>query len=163
MVAKLIFKRYAPFPNSQSSSMKNLVLSCAVLLASTWAAASGLPSIAEVKSVTDAVMDKVAKGDLAGGLNTFKSLTIIPPAEFDAMVGQAVMQMPVMTSRYGATLDQEFIKEARIGNSLAELVYIHRFDKHAMRWQFYLYRGKDGWVINTFHFDDRWPELFDGK
>ena len=91
----------------------------------------------------------------------FKSQTIIPSAEFEAMIGQAVNQMPLMTARFGNTLGQEFIKEVRVGESLAELIYIHRFDKHAMRWQFYLYRGKNGWVINTFRFDDRWPELLD--
>jgi hypothetical protein len=69
--------------------------------------------------------------------------------------------MPLITSRFGATLGQEFIKQVTVGDSLAELVYIQRFDRHAMRWQFYLYRGKDGWVINTFRFDDRWPELLD--
>jgi hypothetical protein len=140
---------------------KILLLCLPLLAVATSANAQGLPQIADVKALTDKVMTSVAKGDLEGGLKMFKSQTIIPSAEFDAMMGQAVTQMPLMTARFGNTLGQEFIKEVRVGESLAELIYIHRFDKHAMRWQFYLYRGKNGWVINTFRFDDRWPELLD--
>ena len=141
--------------------MKNIFAFLGLIVVFTAANAQGLPTIADVKVVTDGVMNKVAKGDLEGGLKSFKELMVIPPAEFDAMVGQAAIQMPLITSRFGATLGQEFIKQVTVGDSLAELVYIHRFDRHAMRWQFYLYRGKDGWVINTFRFDDRWPELLD--
>ncbi len=140
--------------------MKNF-LALLVLAGSAFsAAAQGLPTLADVKKVTDEVMVKVGKGDLEGGLKTFKSLTIIPEAEFDAMMGQAVQQSPMMAARFGQVIGYEFIKEERIGESLARYVYIQRFEKHAMRWMFYLYQGKTGWVINSFRFDDKWPDLF---
>ena len=132
-----------------------------LLTATTLAAhAQGLPARADVRKVTDDVMAKVGKGDLEGGLKTFKPLTIIPEAEFDAMVGQAVLQSPMMASRFGPVIGYEFIREERLGESLARVLYIQRFEKHAMRWMFYLYRGKTGWVINSFRFDDKWPDLF---
>ena len=121
--------------------------------------AQGVASIAEIRVVTDRVMAQVTKGDFEGGMNSFKSLTIIPSAEFDAMVGQTKTQLPAIAARFGGSLDSEFIEQKELGKSLASLTYIHRFDKHAMRWVFYLYRGKDGWVINTFRFDDQWPQL----
>jgi hypothetical protein len=40
------------------------------------------------------------------------------------------------------------------------LVYLNRFERHAMRWSFYLYRGAEGWVINTFVFDDQIHMMF---
>lgn len=142
------------------NSIRNILL---VMCLHSFANAQGLPTVADVKAKTYTVMELVVKGDIEAGLKAFKPLTIIPTAEFDAMVGQAVNQMPLITSRFGASLSQEFIKEVKVGQSLAELVYIHRFDKHAMRWQFFLYRGKDGWVINTFRFDDQWPLLLEQK
>lgn len=122
--------------------------------------AQGLPSIEDVRKLTDQVMNQVATGDFEGGLKAFKPQTIIPSAEFDAMVVQATTQYPLATSRFGQSIGQEFILEDRIGQSLARLIYIQRFEKHAMRWMFYLYKGSNGWVINTFRFDDRWPDLF---
>jgi hypothetical protein len=141
--------------------MKSIFALTSLLVATFASHAQGLPSIAEVRAVTDRVMAQVTRGDFEGGMNAFKSLTIIPAAEFDAMVGQTKTQLPVIAGRFGNSLDYEFIEQRDLGKSLSSLTYIHRFDKHAMRWIFYLYRGKDGWVINTFRFDDQWPQLLE--
>jgi hypothetical protein len=143
--------------------MKSLLALFSLLVMSFGTQAQGLPTIAAVKAVTDKAMEKVAAGELEGGMNAFKQLTIVPAPEFDAVVGQSKNQMPMIIGRFGTTIDYEFIEQRELGSSLASLTYIHRFDKHAMRWMFYLYRGKDGWVINTFRFDDQWPQLLDGK
>lgn len=140
------------------SAFVAIVLSTLTLLAN----AQGVQSVAEVRKITDDVMSKVGKGELEAGLRTFKSLTIIPEAEFEAMLGQAITQLPIAASRFGPVAGSEFLREDRIGESLARFVYIQKFDKHALRWIFYLYKGKSGWVINTFRFDDKWPELFSG-
>jgi hypothetical protein len=139
--------------------MKTAVIALVLLASSGVSIAQGVPTLADIRKATDAAMSLVGKGDLEAGLKSFKPLTIVPSAEFDALVGQTTQQLPLLTARFGSNLGSEFIKEDRIGESLARSIYIHRFDKHAMRWIFYLYRGKDGWVINTFRFDDKWPEL----
>lgn len=140
--------------------MKTLPVALVLLSTSLTSIAQGVPTLADVRKATDIAMTLVGKGDLEAGLKSFKSLTIVPSAEFDALVGQSTQQLPLLSARFGSSLGYEFVKEERIGDSLARTTYIHRFDKHAMRWIFYLYRGKDGWVINTFRFDDKWPELF---
>jgi hypothetical protein len=122
--------------------------------------AQGVESLADMRKITDSVLSTVAGDRIEAGLNSFKSRTIIPSAEFDAMVGQAVTQWPVATARFGKSVGYEFIREDKLGEFLARSIYIQRFEKHAVRWMFYLYRGQNGWVINTFRFDDKWPELF---
>ena len=131
-----------------------------LFVATAAVSAQGLPSLQDVRRVTDEVMTKVGAGDIEAGLKAFKHLTIIPEAEFDVLVGQTRMQLPALTSRFGSSIGHEFIAEDKIGASLARIIYINRFEKHAMRWIFYCYRGKTGWVINTFRFDDKWPDLF---
>ena len=123
-------------------------------------AAQGLPTLEALRKVTDSTMQRVGRGDIEGGLKAFRHLTIIPTAEFDAMLGQIPVQLPGMTTRFGPSMGYEFIKEDKIGESMARLTYIHKFEKHAMRWYFYCYKSKSGWVVNTFRFDDRWHELF---
>ena len=140
--------------------MKATAIALVLLASSAFSNAQGVPTLVDIRKATDAAMGLVGKGDLEAGLKSFKPLTIVPSAKFDALVGQTTQQLPLLTARFGSSLGYEFVKEERIGESLARSIYIHRFDKHAMRWIFYLYRGKDGWVINTFRFDDKWPELF---
>lgn len=138
-----------------------LVLASALLvLIAAPAFAQGVPTLADLRKVTDTAMAKVGNGDIEGGLKAFRPLTIIPPAEFDAMLGQLPLQLPAITTRFGSSIGHEFIKEDLIGDSLVRLVYIHKFEKHAMRWMFYGYKGQNGWVVNTFRFDDKWQELF---
>jgi hypothetical protein len=133
-----------------------------LLLLAAWlpALGQGLPAITDVRQITDGAMERAGRGDMEGALKTFRSLTIIPPAEFDAMLSQIPVQMPAISSRFGKATGYELLKEEKLGESLARLVYLQKFEKHAMRWYFYCYQGKDGWVINTFRFDDKVHELF---
>jgi hypothetical protein len=131
-----------------------------LVLASGFADAQGVSSLADLRRVTDEVMKKVGDGNVEAGLLAFKHLTIIPQSEFETLVGQTKLQLPMVVGRFGASIGQEFLSEDKIGDSLARITYINKFEKHAMRWVFYCYKGKNGWVINTFRFDDKWPELF---
>lgn len=124
------------------------------------AVADTLKDTAAARQLTDKVMIKVGAGDMAGGVQLTRPFLIVPPAEFDVMLNQIDMQQPVITQRFGKTIGHEFIREEKIGANLLRIVQIHRFEKHAMRWTFYFYRGNEGWVLNTFKTDDDIPLLF---
>jgi hypothetical protein len=139
---------------------QTLLASLTLTVAFAQVHAQGVPSMTDLRKVTDAAMVKVGSGDIEGGLKEIRPFTVIPSAEFDAMMGQLPLQLPGITARFGSSIGQEFIKEDRLGDSLVRLVYVNKFEKHAMRWLFYCYKGKGGWVVNTFRFDDKWHELF---
>jgi len=60
----------------------------------------------------------------------------------------------VLSQRFGSSLGSEFIKEVKVGDSLVAFTYLNKFDHHAMRWMFYGYHAKAGWVVDSFRFDD---------
>jgi hypothetical protein len=137
-------------------------VACAITLAlAPWlASAQAVATPGELRKLTDQLMERVGKGDLAGGFKMMKSRTVIPAAEFDSMVGQAELQMPVINQRFGKSIGHEFLREDKVGDSLIRYTYLHRLENHAMRWTFYSYRGKNGWTINAFRFDDQIQGLF---
>jgi hypothetical protein len=142
------------------------LLTFAALVTFLWShavLAQGVPTLADLRKQIDTAMERVGKGDIEGGLKLVRPRTIIPAAEFDVMLGQIPPQLPAIKSRFGAPIGFEFLKEETLGASLARITYLQKFEKHAMRWVFYCYRGKSGWVLNTFKFDDRWHELFPGQ
>ena len=55
-----------------------------------------------------------------------------------------------------SAVDGEYERDIHPGHD----IYVSKYEKHAMRWLFYLYKSKDGWVINTFNFDDQIQALF---
>jgi len=130
-----------------------------------WSLCSGamadtLKDAAGVRSLTDQVMVKVGKGDTAGALEMIRPFAIVPPAEFNVIIEQVKLQEPVLAQRFGKSIGQEFIRADQVGDNLLRIVQLHRFERHAMRWNFYFYRGKDGWVLNTFTFSDDIHNLF---
>jgi hypothetical protein len=129
----------------------------------TWSQTSladTFPSAAAAKVFTDKVLAKVGAGDVEAGVSMIKPYTIIPAAEFEAMAGQIALQLPAVAQRFGKPVGSEFIKESKVGDSFVRLLYLSKYEKHAMRWNFYLYKTPQGWVINTFNFDDKIHEMF---
>ena len=130
------------------------------LLVATGSHAATYDDVEEARDHTSKIMKMVASGQLEEGLRLMKPYLIVPEAEFESMVGQAKLQLPAITQRFGKSLGMEFIKQTEVGESFIQLVYVSKYEKHAMRWLFYLYKSKDGWVINTFNFDDQIQALF---
>lgn len=122
--------------------------------------AETLPTLAAAMEITDKAMNKVAGGDLEGGLKLLKPYLVIPPAEFDAMLGQATLQLPAISKRFGNSVGKEFIREDRVGDSLVRFIFIQKFEKTVIRWLFFYYKTPAGWVLNTFKYDDSLQLLF---
>jgi len=113
------------------------------------------------KTLTDQVMAKVASGDIEGGLLLMKPYLVIPESEFNVMLEQTKLQLPVMQARFGKVVSAEFIQEKTVGKSLLQIVQIQKFEKHIMRWNFIFYSPNGKWVLNTFNFDDNIRSMFD--
>ena len=142
-------------------SLVRALLVAMCLVASFYArAAEGLPGPKEARAFADQVMAKVAIGQLDAAIAEMKRYTIVPEAEIDASLGQFKLQLPVIAQRFGSTIGSEFVREDKVGESLLRITYLQRFDRHAMKWFFYFYRGSNGWVLNTFRFDDNVLSLF---
>ncbi len=139
--------------------MKHLALLVSLLF-SVQVHASELASIEEAKLLAKNVMALVGKGDSNKGLQLCKPYLIIPESEFDVMLNNLKMQQPMMEQRFGKTLGVENISEKFVGNSFMRITYVQKFEKHAMRWNFYFYKPKNGWVLDTFNTDDKLQLLF---
>jgi hypothetical protein len=130
------------------------VISILSILLSFGAHAAELKSPDDAVALSDNVMAQVASGDLRGGLEALKPYTVVPPAEFDAMIGQAELQQPMMHARFGKSIGHEIIRNDTVGQSLIQVVYLHRYESHATVWRFTFYRGSSGWVLNSFKYVD---------
>ena len=119
-----------------------------------------LASPKEVRAMTDMVMSKVASGDLDFATSEVKKYSIVPDAEVDASFGQFKIQQSAIAQRFGASIGTEFVSEEKVGSSLLRLTYLHRFERHPMKWVFDFYRGNDGWVLDTFQSNDNLASLF---
>lgn len=143
--------------------MKRLMFFLVAAFGLCTAQAATLQTDADIRALADSVMAKVAKADLPGAFAVMKPYTIIPPTEFDAAALQSKSQRDLVGTRFGATIGYEFIGEKRSGQSLLKLTYIEKTELHALPWIFYFYRTPNGWVLNSFFWHDRMPDLLSGQ
>lgn len=133
----------------------------AILCALSFAvSAEVLKTPAEARVLTDKVMAKVGAGDATGGLQLTKPYLIIPESEFGVVLEQIKLQEPLLARRFGSSVGWEYLRTDVVGENLMRIMYVHRFERHPMRWTFYFYKGKQGWILNTFKSDDDIRQFF---
>lgn len=137
-----------------------ILLAVLLLAISMTSFADTLPNKSAAKDLAASVMEKVAKGEMDQGLELLRPYLAIPSPEFDVMKNQLALQAPMIKQRFGETLSFEYIGAEDVGESIMLIVYIQKFEKYAMRWKFYFYNPKDGWIINQFNTDDQIQLLF---
>jgi hypothetical protein len=124
------------------------------------ARANALESDAQLLKFTEGLMAKVATGDLDGAFKAMKPYLVIPQAEFDALVVNTKAQRGLAGARYGKVVGSECFGQKKLGQSLVKVTCIEKTEKHALPWLFYFYKGPQGWVLNSFVWNDNLPSLF---
>ncbi len=143
--------------------IRTIVLVLAILSGTSLFAAVQAETLAspeEARALTDRVMRQVSSGDIVGGLATLKPYAAVPEAEMDALIGQAALQVPFVSMRFGETKGVEFICEERVGESLLQIVQLQKYEKSPMVWTFFFYKPDERWLITAFYFHDNAAELF---
>ncbi|WP_156226434.1 hypothetical protein, partial [Herbaspirillum chlorophenolicum] len=98
----------------------------------------------EVRNFTDEVMGSIAADNLGGAFKQIREYASVSAADVGAMEAQLNIQFPTLISRYGEPSGFEFIDLKTVGSSLLEIVYIAKYEKHAMPWRFYFYKTNKG-------------------
>lgn len=70
-------------------------------------------------------------------------------------------QTASMLAALGSPLGFEFVKEQRYGDSVIRVVYILKYDKGPIMWEFYFYKPKSDWILINMEFNDRLSILAD--
>ncbi len=132
---------------------------CVMLAQGAWA-----ESVADengAKELVSKVMANVEKADLLSAFATIKPYMPVTSADFDKMALQYKTVIEQYLTKYGNPTAVIFIDSKKIGESVMRVRYIETNDKYAHTWSFYFHKIKDGWVINSFNWDDSIQKLFE--
>jgi hypothetical protein len=131
-----------------------LTLGVFVLLVSG-ARADTLKTESDVRSFADGVMEKLVTSGLPAAFDAMKPITVVPDAEFESAALSSKAQREKVGARYGKTIGYEYIATVKAGDSLLRLTYLEKTEKHALPWFFYFYKTPQGWVLNSFVWNDQ--------
>lgn len=73
------------------------------------------------------------------------------PQDIITLKSQTKMAMGL----YGIPIGIEKIREEDISPSLKRLVYLQKFEKYPVGWEFYFYKPKDKWLLYQLNFKDQ--------
>lgn len=138
-----------------------LAITCLLLSSSLRAETQSIADIEEIRSITDRVMKKIEIGEFETAFAQLKPYWLMPKAEVDVALNQTLDQRGAVSRRFGTSIGTEFLCLETAGNSLAKLVYLEKFQRHAIVWRFYFYQPTKGWFVNTFVWNDNLPGAFD--
>ncbi|MGB5473679.1 MAG: hypothetical protein WBQ78_09405 [Gammaproteobacteria bacterium] len=131
-----------------------------ILIVAQSVSAGTLNEIADTRSLSDKIMQHFLKAEFVEGLDIAKGHWPLPPVEIDGLANQINTQWSIVQQRFGKPTGEEFIKEERIGKSFVRFFYLHKFENHAIYWEFTYYKPNKEWKINGITFKDDLDFLF---
>jgi hypothetical protein len=115
----------------------------------------------DVSDFSKTVMETVSAKGVEAGLLALKPYIIVADSEFDMMLEDYRIQAPAIERRYGKTIGYEFISEEVVGESLMEIMYLQKYEKHVALWHFCFYKPNDKWLLATYYATESIKEIFD--
>ena len=132
-----------------------------LLLLPTVVFGAEIKDLSEARTLLDSAMASVAKDDVRGAFSQLKPYWVgLPDAELEVMIGKLTDQQRLVAPRFGKILGTQYVSQKVVADTAAYFLYIEKYEKHLVRWHFYLYRPKDKWHLNSVNFDDKIQGLF---
>ena len=141
--------------------IKRISLICPIILiAAGFSFAATLPDEAAARDLANKIMEKVAINDFDGAFALMKPYCPLSTTEIDDATLQTKSMREQFGKRHGTGIGYEFLDSKKIGDVLLRLRYFEKTTNHALPWAFYFYKTKDGWMLNTFDWNDQFKDLF---
>ncbi len=134
--------------------MRDLALFLLLMLSPSAAMTEELKDSTAAVALAEKVVQKTSTGDVRDGLELARPYLEIPSSQFDVLLGQVEMQAPVQATRYGKSIGYELLRKDTVGDSLIRIVYIQKFERHAVAWIFYFYKPKNDWLLAELSYSD---------
>jgi hypothetical protein len=125
------------------------------------ALADTLPDEAAVRKLADGTMGSVGAGNIAGTISQIKPYLALPKAAEAGLEADLQNQYVAVLVQVGSAVGSEFVRQDKFGSTLMRLVYLAKYERGAMRWVFYFYKGSDGWMLSGIRLDRDLDPLFD--
>ena len=140
--------------------MKGIMSVLAMFCLAASVHSQSLKQPADVKNLTDTVMQEVSTENYTSGLDVLKQYSILSSAEIDTIESNLKAQMPKVEPSYGKIVGVEYIAQKQIGISLLNLTYLLKMERYALRWTFSFYNGGAGWNLIFIDYNDKLQDMF---
>jgi len=112
-----------------------------------------------INSICDKFMQNFRDGKISEAIQQLKQNSVITNSTLDTLQITIQKQMNNILSGYGKILSYEFITERKIKDIVAKRLYILKFEKYYLKFDFIVYKSAAGWTITNFNYNEDLIEL----
>jgi hypothetical protein len=133
-----------------------------LLFANALHAADSAPASADdLKKTCEETVKKISRGESQGFYallqETFRPL---PDEKLEEVFRAHSRYLRSFGEEWGGFLDLEPVEETKVGNSLRRCVYVAKYEKSVIRWEFVLYRPREEWRLLSWNWSENLDSLF---
>jgi hypothetical protein len=118
------------------------------------------PPPGEPRQIAEDAMKFVAAEDMKGLFAFIATHMPMDRAALDKIRDSSIEQRKKLPPALGKLLGTGFIRECRLTDYLARIVYVEKREKNVIRWQFIFYKARTTWTISSFIWDENVNDLF---
>lgn len=108
----------------------------------------------ELVTISTSIIEQVSRDKVSDAFDIMKKYSPLPEPEFNTIKEKTLEQFHMIKPRFGEFVGYEFIGSEKIGASLIRHDCIVKCENHVLRWEFYYYKPREKWFLNTFKWDD---------
>ena len=141
--------------------MRKLILIFIYLLIyTTGSYAAYFENVAHIEKETSRVMNVIKSGDVSKAFDDLRDFWPISDDEFEIGKRQTLQAIKRLQKRFGLPVDIVHINSSNIADTFVKINYFVKYSEHAIQWEFYFYKGPNGWLLNTVDTNDNIKKLF---
>jgi hypothetical protein len=129
-------------------------------LAPARAQVSALPDANAVHQLADDIANHLGTGSFDAAMVLIRRHLAAPPERLKEIEIRFSTAFASAQVEFGNGIGKEMIKQGRVGDALIRDVYLVKYERGAVRWNFLFYKRKDGWVLNEAQLEGNLNTLF---
>ena len=124
----------------------------------------GIQDLDKARVYCDVVANYFYENNLLEAFDILDDILILPENEIRYLEQETLKQFNLIAGRYGSAIGYAKVIDQGIEDHLHSIIYLVKFEYHALRLQFRFYKGKDDmWFLNKFRWDDSIFDILDEK
>ena len=117
-------------------------------------------TVEETQEFSKEVSEKFMKGKVTSAFKQIKKYWPTNESEIDLLEEKTIKMISLVEPRFGKAIGTTKIKTETIADFAIRETYLVRYERHALRIITTYYKNDDGWIINSFKWDDSYSEEF---
>lgn len=122
--------------------------------------AADVLSLEGTKKVCEKSLSLIAQMKIKEGFEVIKPHWSFPHSEIDDMAYTTQSQMKGLTPRFGHIIGFTHIETKRLANEFIKHIYLLKYERYALRFEYIFYKPKNHWTLGSFIWDDSVGKLF---